>query len=349
MKKGLTPKEILAFFLLFSILVVSFTGLGAGNPLYESGDLTVALVNYPHNKTYTTNVIPISITTGDHQFPAQGYYRIDGGPEIKISDGRTSTYKTTLQLADGLHTINVRTFTLGSACYSVAFTVNTTLPFITLVSPESRVYETSTVPLHFSLLYEEEAFQVTYNLDDKGNVTVRVLHPMPPYFPEELTWYPLANLTDGQHHVVVYANDDLGNGFSAETFFEVSATPIISFLSPKNYESTSFPLNFTIDRPVAQMAYSVDAQQMVPISGNLTLNDLPYGSHTVTVYTIDEFGHSSTSDTFFFEISAPQDQTLPLVVFIVITVIIIGGILLVFYSKYRNNFRKSLPNKDYSP
>ncbi len=210
------------------------------NPIYTPGDLTLAIIESPKNGgTYTTNTIPIIIITGDHQFSSTGYYSLDGGQEIKINEGARGqgTYKTTLHLADGKHTLHVRTETLGSACATTTFTINTNLSFITIISPENKVYNTSTIPLHFSLLDERlfneyDVNEVTYNLDDKGNTTVRVLVPFPPQFPEELTWYPLANLTDGQHNVVVYAQDDIGNSFSAQVRFAVNtanptATPSI--------------------------------------------------------------------------------------------------------------------------
>lgn len=202
------------------------------NPIYKPGALTLAIVESPKDaRTYTTNTIPVSIITGDHQFPSTGYYSVDSGQEIKINEDARGqgTYKTTLHLADGKHTIHVRTETIGSACATSTFTIDTTLPFITLLSPENKVYNTSTVPLHFSLLNERlyneyDVYPVTYNLDNNGNVTVRVLQPFPPQFPEELTWYPLANLTNGQHNVVIYAQDDFGNGYLDQVGFEVKTS-----------------------------------------------------------------------------------------------------------------------------
>ena len=230
------PKGVqLATSMILLCLVVSFVApslrVAQANPIYTPGMLTLAIIESPKNgRTYTTNTIPLTVITGDHQCPSRGYYSLDGGQEIKINEnthGGDSTYKTTLHLADGRHTIHVRTETLGSACATTTFTINTTLPFVTIISPENKVYNTSTVPLHFELLNERlfneyDVNEVTYNLDDKGNTTVRVLVPFPPQFPEELTWYPLANLTNGQHNVVVYAQDDIGNGFSAQVRFGVN-------------------------------------------------------------------------------------------------------------------------------
>jgi hypothetical protein len=233
---------LLATLVISLCLIISFAApvlrVVQANPIYTPGMLTAAIIESPKNgRTYTTNTIPITIITGDHQCPSNGYYSLDGGQEIKINEnphGGDSTFKTTVHLVDGRHTIHVRTETLGSACATTTFSVNTTLPFVTIISPENKVYNTSTIPLHFSLitepfLNEYDVNQVIYNLDDQGNNTVRILTPSPPQFPEELTWYPLANLTDGPHNVIVYAQDDIGNGFSAQVRFEVNtANPTVT-------------------------------------------------------------------------------------------------------------------------
>ena len=228
---------------LIAIAVVPFSNLAQGNPVYVSGDSTLAIIESPQSKTYTTSEIPLVLTTGCHIWPSTGYYSVDGGSEIKINENaqQSATFKTTLHFADGKHTIHLRTGDMMHSCAEVLFTVNTTIPFITLITPENRVYNTSTVQLHFSLT-DESVYQVTYNLDDNVNVTVRVLHPMPPHFPEELTWYPLTNLTDGQHHVTIYAKDDFGNGYSAETNFEVNTNPPSPSITQSQSPQTNQPI-----------------------------------------------------------------------------------------------------------
>ena len=190
-------------------------------------------------------MIHISLTTGCHIFPSTGYYSVDDGQEIKINEevAQSGNFKTTLHFNDGKHTIHLRTGDIMHSCADVLFTVNTTIPFITLISPENTVYSTSTVPLHFSLI-DESVYQVTYNLDDQGNLSVRVLYPHPPEFPEELTWYSLANLTEGQHHVVVYAKDDFGNEYSAQAAFNVNTNQPSPYLTPSRSPKTSQPIEW---------------------------------------------------------------------------------------------------------
>ncbi|MCW3995391.1 MAG: hypothetical protein NWE98_04480 [Candidatus Bathyarchaeota archaeon] len=137
----------------------------------------IAIINSPQNKIYTSNTIAVSITTQD-QFTTTGYYSIDGEPETRINEGG-GTYKTTLNLPDGLHTINVRVEGFGRNTATVTFRINTTIPFVTLLSPENKEYNTSAVPLHFSV-FDDSVTSVIYNLDNTGNVTARVLIPDPP-------------------------------------------------------------------------------------------------------------------------------------------------------------------------
>lgn len=192
-------------------------------PKSVTGVLTVAIIEpVKEGKTYTNNTIPISITTGDHQFPSTGYYSVDGGPEVKINEGG-GTFKTTLHLADGKHTIHARTVTVGSASATTTFIINTTIPFITLESPQNQVYHNSTIDLTYTLVDKERIF-ATYNLDNKE---IKRIANVPLPIPDTTT-PKLSNLTDGTHHIVIYAEDDLGTLYSAETSFEIRTNPLVT-------------------------------------------------------------------------------------------------------------------------
>jgi hypothetical protein len=90
--------------------------------------------------------------------------------------------------------------------------------------------------------------------------------------------------------------------------FFMRSNPVIAFLTNQNTTSTNstFPVNFTIDHPVTEMAYRLDGQESVPITGNITLSDLPNGQHNVTVYATDEFGYTGKSNTLLFNVNSPE-------------------------------------------
>ncbi len=82
--------------------------------------------------------------------------------------------------------------------------------------------------------------------------------------------------------------------------------PAISIVSPENktYDTTDIPLTFTVDESVLWMAYSLDGQANVTITGNTTLSGLSDGSHNLIVYTKDAAGSTGTSEIIYFSTRA---------------------------------------------
>jgi hypothetical protein len=90
---------------------------------------------------------------------------------------------------------------------TITFTIDTVAPNVTVLSSESNVYKTSSVPLNFTV--NEPYSKVTYCLDGEDNVTIS----------GNTT---LTGLANGDHNVTVYATDDVGNtGASEITYFSV--------------------------------------------------------------------------------------------------------------------------------
>lgn len=104
----------------------------------------------------------------------------------------------------------------------------------------------------------------------------------------------------------IYSYDfDLNS--SSYVTFTTYTTPIVSFLSFENrtFETSTVPLNFTVDQSVSKVTYCLDGQANVTISGNTTLTGLPNGDHNVTVYAMDEAGNIGASQTVTFTIAVP--------------------------------------------
>ena len=122
--------------------------------------------------------------------------------------------------------------------------------------------------------------------------------------------------------------------------FFMFADPVVTFLSIQNATSktTSFPLNFTVDHPIAEMAYNLDGKGNLPINGNTTLAGLSNGKHNVTLCATDQYGYAGTSDSLFFYVDAPQ-FSLPLVAVVVISIILAVAAIgeIVFRRKNKQN------------
>ncbi|MCW4046795.1 MAG: hypothetical protein NWE99_04435 [Candidatus Bathyarchaeota archaeon] len=98
----------------------------------------------------------------------------------------------------------------GAVLSTVSFYIDSIPPNITILSPEAKTYDTSGVPLDFTV--SEAVSQFSYCLDGKENVMVA----------GNTT---LTGLSDGAHNVTVYATDLAGNVGASETVVFTIAQP----------------------------------------------------------------------------------------------------------------------------
>jgi hypothetical protein len=114
--------------------------------------------------------------------------------------------------------------------------------------------------------------------------------------------------------------------------------PSIAILLPENktYDTSSIPLDFTVNESVSQITYSLDGEENVTISGNTTLTGLANGDHNLTICGVDETGNFGTSETtnFSVEVSEPFPTTSVIAASGVSVAVV--GVGLLFYFKKRN-------------
>jgi N-acetylneuraminic acid mutarotase len=115
--------------------------------------------------------------------------------------------------------------------------------------------------------------------------------------------------------------------------------PLVNLVSPVNqmYTVTNVSLNFTVNKEVAWMGYSIDCQDNVTVSGNTTLTEMVNGLHNLTVYAMDEFENIGSSATIFFSVELPQQNPFPTMLVAAASVAAVGvvGIGLFVYFKKR--------------
>jgi hypothetical protein len=161
--------------------------------------------------------------------------------------------------------------------------------------------------------------------------------------------FTVNNIPFGEHTLNItahtqgsYMKDDTECHFeidkTASVKFFVHANPIITLLSDQNANSSksSFPLNFTVDHGVTEIAYSFDGQESLPLSGNITFADLANGRHNVTIYATDEYGYSGISETLFFNVNAPEFPVVPFIaVSAIVVVSAVAGVMVYFKKRKR--------------
>ncbi len=192
---------------------------------------------------------------------------------------------------------------------------------VSILSPQNnQTYINSSLDLNFTLSIPTS--WIGYSLDGKqpapitGNTT-------------------LTGLSEGWHNVTVYANNAVGRKGNSETvYFSIGKAPTVSLLSLENktYSTSSLALNFTVNKAVSQIKYSLDGGENVTIAGNTTLSGLANGNHTLIVYTEDEAGNIGASGIVRFAVEVPFPATL-VIVASGASVAVVTAVLLVYFKK----------------
>jgi hypothetical protein len=191
-----------------SLLPSSFQYSFQSSPSSPPSDITspTIVVVSPKNKTYSDTDISLTFTLSE---PTSWIsYSIDGKESVPISG------ETTLpRLSDGSHSIVVHASDLAGNNGSsdiIHFTVDTSPPGISLLSPQNRTYDPAELLLNFTL--NETASWVGYSLDGQETVTITGSTT-------------LTDLSYGSHAITVYANDTYGNMATSETITFNMAEP----------------------------------------------------------------------------------------------------------------------------
>ena len=180
---------------------------------------------------------------------------------------------------------------------SANVTVVDSPPDVSIVSPENKTYSSSNILLIYAV--NETTHWSGYSLDGGVNITI-------------MGNVTLTGLTNGAHSIAVYANDSAGNmGASDTVYFTVNdaTPPIITILSPlnKTYATINVPLIFNADEVLSWVAYSLDHEANVTITGNTTLAGLDESLHSIQIYGTDMSDNTGKSDEMLFSFVIRHD------------------------------------------
>ncbi len=127
-----------------------------------------------------------------------------------------------------------------------------------------------------------------------------------------------------------------------EVFPDWLVRPTIQIFNPESvaYSVRNVSLDFVLNKQVSWIGYSLDGMQNETILGNLTLTDLPVGTHNITVYAIDGYGNQGSSGTISFTIQETESfVSLPIIA--VLSVVIICLVCLVLFRRHRKTAKLS--------
>jgi hypothetical protein len=262
---GVHPKKISAPALILTLLFTALAGsllivnLGMADPFpFPPPDLpevSIAIHSVAYDEgsvslTFTANIVS-NFDNGLYSLDTNNkfYFFLDSRDDYVVfnpaSNGSFYSYKIGRFLSDGQHAVWVRTAVpINDLWYwtgisnVVSLTVDTTIPQVSILSPEPQEYNTSEVPLLFTL--SEPASRVVYCLDGEGNVSLT----------NNAT---LAGLAVGRHSLVLYATDAAGHVGKSEVrvFDVVAADSQSSAFGGSPSTEACFPVTLVVASAVA--------------------------------------------------------------------------------------------------
>ena len=170
------------------------------------------------------------------------------------------------------------------------------------------------------------------------------------YWSDYQTKYPNAKMIDdsgigNESYVIVALIKDhypLMSPFNYSSYQYRTTKPTIELLLPDNqtFTSSNLTFDFSTDKPLSWISYSLDGQQNVTVAGNFTVANVTSGTHSIAFYANDTFGNMATQTVNFTvnqPISTPVNQisaqTIIITATVLVTLIAIGFAL--FYRRHQ--------------
>jgi len=120
---------------------------------------------------------------------------------------------------------------------------------------------------------------------------------------------------------------------SEVSFVIDNTSPRVSISSPQEQTySSDVILDFKVDEPTSQVAYSLDEQANVTISGNTKITGLSDCAHSLILYAWDTAGNVGASEPVTFKITV-FPTTLAIVIVILVSVVAASAGLLFYFKK----------------
>ena len=241
-----------------------------------------------------------------------------------------------------------------------------------IISPSNTTYNSNSlllnVTIHRQFKPNEYDSKILYSLNEEANVTVPSTETFFDMTTPESIWTALMsytqisgtatlqNLSEGFYCLKVYGiytrATGIGSNYPAvmqdtqTVYFTINdgIAPSLTNMQIENrtYKQNSLPLNISVNKQVSWMGYSLDEKANVTFTGNMTLNGLEFGSHSLVVYANDTVGNMGATENINFTVERPEVFPIAIVAAVsVVAVALVAAGLLVYHKKHKHNLIKN--------
>ena len=241
--------------------IVSFTQWHTSSPVIQppansSEDIQpiVEIISPGNQTTFQTSNVTLTVNVASYFWIIDSvYYQADWQNGVHQIFGIQPNYEDALnatimanftQIPLGNHTVEIYANTHDGmhALSTVTFLTEGYLPKILVLSKEDQTYTSKDLTLNFTI--DKPASWIGYSLDGQGNVTVNPTITINSGVTNNIT---IANLTDGFHSLIVYANDTMGDMIASQ------------------------PINFSITSSTAARAESFSAILLIVLASAIVV------------------------------------------------------------------------------
>ena len=250
--------------------------------------IPIVIITSPTNRTYAQNSTTLTYSVSEGSVTV---YLDDTANTTALPSGSLLP-----ELSETSHNLTIKAIdkagNIGKS--TVFFSVDTTIPIVTITSPTNRTYAQSST----TLTYSASKGNTTVYLDGTANNTAIPSGSI------------LSSLTEESHNLTITVNDTAGNVGKTTVYFTVDMTsPIVIITSPTNrtYAQNSTTLTYSVSEGSVTVYLDDTANTTALPSGSL-LPELSETSHNLTIKAIDKAGNIGKSTVFF-----SVDTTIPIV------------------------------------
>ena len=250
--------------------------MGQSTTIWFSIDTTlpdISISNPINNTVYNYQNLWLNFTIDENT--SWIGYSLNGASNVTVEENILLT-----SIQEGSHYLIIYAYDLAGNVDidSISFTVDTTPPIVTIISPNQDYYNKTDLTITWSI----EPGTIVDDIIIDGVSTILVNNSV-------------RGFSEGIHNITLVVEDIAGNELVISQVFTVDVTnPVLEILSPlpQTYDQAIISLIYSCDEEISLISISIDGA-IVSVLNNTQMTNLSEGEHSITITVTDLAGNTA--------------------------------------------------------